>query len=275
MIAAPAWSRTTRPRRTARTASRTWRSWSTPRAAFVREAELAADAPMLSERVAADATPTAARRRPRGRHRSARRVPRARRARGRREAGGGGPRRAAADDRALGQGPGVPHGVRHRARGRPVPAREQPVNEFDGLEEERRLMYVAITRAQAAALPDARAEPDAARADALQHRVALPRRAAARAGAVAVAAAARDRASTNASRGRFAGAAGADAAGDGAGAQRRRAAAGPAWRIGQSVRHAKFGTGVIIDAEGRGADARVQVNFRDAGAKWLPRVRRD
>jgi ATP-dependent DNA helicase UvrD/PcrA len=44
---------------------------------------------------------------------------------------------------------------------------------------------------------------------------------------------------------------------------------GPAWRIGQSVRHAKFGVGVIIDAEGRGNDARVQVNFRDAGVKWL------
>src|SRR5690606_12487194 len=49
------------------------------------------------------------------------------------------------------------------------------------------------------------------------------------------------------------------------------AAAPPArsWRIGQSVRHAKFGLGVIIDAEGRGHDARVQVNFRDAGLKWL------
>ena len=33
--------------------------------------------------------------------------------------------------------------------------------------------------------------------------------------------------------------------------------------------HAKFGTGVIINAEGRGADARVQVNFRNAGVKWL------
>jgi DNA helicase-2/ATP-dependent DNA helicase PcrA len=43
----------------------------------------------------------------------------------------------------------------------------------------------------------------------------------------------------------------------------------PTWRIGQSVRHAKFGIGVIIDAEGRGSDARVQVNFRDAGIKWL------
>jgi DNA helicase II / ATP-dependent DNA helicase PcrA len=43
----------------------------------------------------------------------------------------------------------------------------------------------------------------------------------------------------------------------------------PGWRIGQSVRHAKFGVGIIIDAEGRGSDARVQVNFRDAGVKWL------
>jgi DNA helicase-2/ATP-dependent DNA helicase PcrA len=43
----------------------------------------------------------------------------------------------------------------------------------------------------------------------------------------------------------------------------------PSWRVGQSVRHSKFGVGVIIDAEGRGDDARVQVNFRDAGVKWL------
>ena len=43
----------------------------------------------------------------------------------------------------------------------------------------------------------------------------------------------------------------------------------PSWRVGQNVRHAKFGVGVIIDAEGRGHDARVQVNFRDAGVKWL------
>ncbi len=45
--------------------------------------------------------------------------------------------------------------------------------------------------------------------------------------------------------------------------------AGPVWRIGQSVKHAKFGLGVIIDSEGRGPDARVQVNFRDTGVKWL------
>jgi DNA helicase II / ATP-dependent DNA helicase PcrA len=43
----------------------------------------------------------------------------------------------------------------------------------------------------------------------------------------------------------------------------------PGWRIGQSVKHTRFGLGIIIDAEGRGSDARVQVNFREAGVKWL------
>jgi DNA helicase-2/ATP-dependent DNA helicase PcrA len=41
------------------------------------------------------------------------------------------------------------------------------------------------------------------------------------------------------------------------------------WRIGQAVTHAKFGAGVIVNAEGAGADARVQVNFKDSGLKWL------
>jgi DNA helicase-2/ATP-dependent DNA helicase PcrA len=41
------------------------------------------------------------------------------------------------------------------------------------------------------------------------------------------------------------------------------------WRIGQAVNHAKFGAGVIVNAEGAGADARVQVNFKDSGLKWL------
>ena len=44
---------------------------------------------------------------------------------------------------------------------------------------------------------------------------------------------------------------------------------GMPWRIGQSVTHPKFGAGVIVSAEGRGADARVQVNFRNSGLKWL------
>jgi DNA helicase-2/ATP-dependent DNA helicase PcrA len=41
------------------------------------------------------------------------------------------------------------------------------------------------------------------------------------------------------------------------------------FRIGQNVLHAKFGAGVIVDAEGQGTDARVQVNFGRQGVKWL------
>ncbi len=40
-------------------------------------------------------------------------------------------------------------------------------------------------------------------------------------------------------------------------------------RVGQSVVHAKFGQGVIVSAEGSGSDARVQVNFGREGVKWL------
>jgi DNA helicase II / ATP-dependent DNA helicase PcrA len=41
------------------------------------------------------------------------------------------------------------------------------------------------------------------------------------------------------------------------------------WRVGQSVVHPTFGAGVIVGAEGRGVDARVQVNFKNGGLKWL------
>ncbi|MGB7503348.1 MAG: 3'-5' exonuclease, partial [Azonexus sp.] len=40
-------------------------------------------------------------------------------------------------------------------------------------------------------------------------------------------------------------------------------------RIGMTVEHAKFGIGVIVSTEGRGADARVQINFGGSGMKWL------
>jgi DNA helicase-2/ATP-dependent DNA helicase PcrA len=41
------------------------------------------------------------------------------------------------------------------------------------------------------------------------------------------------------------------------------------FNIGQNVSHAKFGDGVVVDIEGRGSDARVQVKFRGEGTKWL------
>jgi DNA helicase-2/ATP-dependent DNA helicase PcrA len=148
---------------------------------------------------------------------------------------------------------------------------EQSLNEFDGVEEERRLMYVAATRAkrrlyvthaQSRMLHGQVRYNIASRfLDELPREVVTwlsPRRSrrgendvdpsewGERASALTPAAS-----STAPVRAPDAG------------------ARGPMWRIGQSVRHAKFGVGIIIDAEGRGDDARVQVNFRDTGVKWL------
>jgi DNA helicase-2/ATP-dependent DNA helicase PcrA len=41
------------------------------------------------------------------------------------------------------------------------------------------------------------------------------------------------------------------------------------FRLGQSVRHRKFGEGTVVSFEGSGEHARVQVNFHRAGSKWL------
>jgi DNA helicase-2/ATP-dependent DNA helicase PcrA len=143
---------------------------------------------------------------------------------------------------------------------------ENSLNVMDGVEEERRLMYVAVTRARR------RLYLTHAQSRMLHGQVRygiasrfvdeIPRE-------LLQWLSARDR------RGAF----DVDRSERGAGAWAKPAASvvgapratppAPAWRIGQSVRHAKFGLGVIIDAEGRGSDARVQVNFRDAGVKWL------
>lgn len=44
---------------------------------------------------------------------------------------------------------------------------------------------------------------------------------------------------------------------------------GAALRVGQAVFHTKFGEGVIVTLEGRGPDARAQINFGRHGMKWL------
>lgn len=41
------------------------------------------------------------------------------------------------------------------------------------------------------------------------------------------------------------------------------------WKIGQQVAHAKFGEGVVVSYEGNASDIRVQVNFGREGLKWL------
>ena len=49
----------------------------------------------------------------------------------------------------------------------------------------------------------------------------------------------------------------------------RPAETGALWHIGQRVFHQKFGEGVVTDSEGSGNEGRVQINFKRAGSKWL------
>jgi len=41
------------------------------------------------------------------------------------------------------------------------------------------------------------------------------------------------------------------------------------FHLGQRVSHKLFGEGVVLNFEGQGAQARVQINFDREGAKWL------
>ena len=41
------------------------------------------------------------------------------------------------------------------------------------------------------------------------------------------------------------------------------------FQLGQRVSHPKFGLGTILNSEGKGTSARIQVNFETTGAKWL------
>ena len=131
---------------------------------------------------------------------------------------------------------------------------ENSLSEFDGVEEERRLAYVAITRARRR-LYLTHAQSRMLHGQ-LRYNVAsrfldeLP--------AGLLQWLSPHRGDFHAAREPAVGA-----------APGEWASSRPGWRIGQSVKHAKFGLGIIIDAEGRGTDARVQVNFRDAGVKWL------
>lgn len=41
------------------------------------------------------------------------------------------------------------------------------------------------------------------------------------------------------------------------------------YRLGQRVSHVKFGEGIVLQTEGAGDQERVQINFKQAGIKWL------
>jgi len=134
---------------------------------------------------------------------------------------------------------------------------ENSISEQDGLEEERRLMYVALTRARRRlylTLAQTRMLHGQTRYNIASRFVdeipeALIRRV-----------------NTTKFSG-FVSAGGFDPASSAKQPGMEREISG--WRVGQNVVHAKFGAGVIVNAEGRGADARVQVNFRSGGMKWL------
>ena len=137
---------------------------------------------------------------------------------------------------------------------------EQSVMEDEGLEEERRLMYVAITRArQRLYLCHAQTRMLHGQT---RYNVAsrfideIPPEIVKRLTPVM---------GTAAGRGRFD-----DRAWAAAPEKTFKAkSAGHGFRIGQSVQHPKFGQGVIVSAEGSGSDARLQINFGKQGMKWL------
>ena len=58
------------------------------------------------------------------------------------------------------------------------------------------------------------------------------------------------------------------ASGDASG--KARAGRDSRYHIGQSLRHARFGEGVVTGIEGNGDDARIQIRFKAPhGVKWL------
>ncbi len=131
---------------------------------------------------------------------------------------------------------------------------ENSFNQFDGLEEERRLMYVALTRARR------RAYLSFAEKRMLhgQFRYGIPSRFVAEIPAGLLQTMNRKKVPHTAFYSPLIYSP----------ASSMQTGQSP-WRIGQNVLHAKFGNGVIINCEGRGRDARVQVNFAQSGVKWL------
>ncbi|MEZ5657060.1 MAG: 3'-5' exonuclease [Burkholderiaceae bacterium] len=147
---------------------------------------------------------------------------------------------------------------------------ENAITEIDGLEEERRLMYVAITRARQRlylSMSQSRMLHGQTRYN-MRSRFLEELPAASLKWLT-------DRRQPSAWRGGHGGAWESERVGY-AGSGRRQgrgAAAVPdvpgGLRVGIAVRHARFGDGVVVDIEGSGGDARAQVNFGAQGMKWL------
>jgi DNA helicase-2/ATP-dependent DNA helicase PcrA len=128
---------------------------------------------------------------------------------------------------------------------------EQSKNEADGIEEERRLMYVALTRARR------RLYLSYAQSRMLhgQVRYGIPSRFLNEIPPALLKqiSGAQTAFQTEAPRS----------------VARSNIESSSPWHVGQNVQHAKFGQGVIVNCEGNAMDARVQVNFGRNGVKWL------
>jgi DNA helicase-2/ATP-dependent DNA helicase PcrA len=132
---------------------------------------------------------------------------------------------------------------------------EQSSSEYEGLEEERRLMYVAITRARRRLYlthAQSRMLHGQTRYGVESRFLSeLPEQAVKRINVTARQTAA------------------APSWGRGSPDFAPEESGGCGWKIGQNVLHPKFGEGVILGLEGRGSDGRVQVKFAGQPPKWL------
>lgn len=177
---------------------------------------------------------------------------------------------------------------------------ENAVTEQGGLEEERRLMYVAITRARQRlhiSLAQTRMLHGQTRYNMRSRfleelpqdhvRWLTPRLAAAgmpggfvnyeggnaySGGSRAYTGRAGRESGTGAASGFGAGRFAASSSSGGAGGGGRAVQLGAhdsGFRVGQAVTHARFGSGVIVGLEGSGADARAHIQFKRDGLKWL------
>jgi len=170
---------------------------------------------------------------------------------------------------------------------------QRSLNDLDSLEEERRLAYVGTTRAMKqlyltyaeqrrlhgidsygmasrfiAEIPAELVEEVRPRIHA--GRPGAPAWGGARSGGFGSGFGARYNGEAGGGAGSSQGGAGAGARGAAAGAAARlEDPPAPGMRLGARVRHGKFGEGVVLNVEGHGAHARVQVNFEGQGAKWL------
>jgi len=141
---------------------------------------------------------------------------------------------------------------------------ENSVQQRDGLEEERRLMYVAITRARkrlSLSFAQTRMLHGQTRYGIRSRFLEEIPEGVLKWLAPRVRAPFADRRADVGARAAWGGAASA--------APPARSATLHGFRVGQSVRHARFGDGVIVRLEGDGSDARARINFGPNGLKEL------